>query len=477
MVVDSENFKIVAKENTEFKQILPGPGIVEHNLNDIWSSINSSMKVCFSKSNINPSDVLGIGITNQRETVCAFDKNCHPIENAIVWQDRRTSDYCESLKSRGLESKIKETTGLTIDPYFSASKITWLIQNSEKVKKSLEDKNCLFGNIDTYILMRLTGGRSFYTEPTNASRTMLMDLKSCQWSDELCDIFNIPKQTLPEIKDSFCQFGTTLGHEILPDGIPITGILGDQQAALFGQGGINQGDLKCTYGTGAFALLNTGSEIKYSKNGLLTTVAYSKNGNAQYAIEGSSYIAGAAIQWLRDNLNIISSAKESELLANKVSNLSEMKNICFYPYFTGVGSPFWKPNALASIQGISRDTNNNHITRACLESIALTIDDLLKAMEKDAGEEIKSLRVDGGAVTNNLLNQMQSNFSRLTVQKPEVIETTAFGAALACALGLEKISIDDIKSFSKVEKEFLEEDISYYQEKKKKWKELQKFYL
>ena len=235
MVVDSDNFRIVAKENTEFKQILPGPGVVEHDLNDIWDSINSSMKVCFSKSNIKPSEILGIGITNQRETVCAFDKSCHPIENAIVWQDRRTSDYCESLKSRGLEGKIKETTGLTIDPYFSASKINWLIQNSERVKKSLEDKNCLFGNIDTYILMRLTGGRSFNTEPTNASRTMLMDLKSRQWSDELCDIFNIPKHTLPEIKDSFCEFGTTLGHEILPDGIPITGILGDQQAALFGQ--------------------------------------------------------------------------------------------------------------------------------------------------------------------------------------------------------------------------------------------------
>ncbi len=477
MIVDRKDFKIVAKENTEFKQILPSPGIVEHNLNDIWDSINNSMRACFLKNNIQPTDILGIGITNQRETVCAFDKDCRPIENAIVWQDRRTSDYCESLKSRGLESKIKETTGLTIDPYFSASKINWLIQNSEKVKKGIAKNNCLFGNIDTYILMKLTGGKSFFTEPTNASRTMLMDLKNLNWSDELCDIFNVPKHTLPEIKDSFCQFGITLGHEILPDGIPITGILGDQQAALFGQGGINSGDLKCTYGTGAFALLNTGSEIKYSKNGLLTTVAYSKNGKPQYAIEGSSYIAGAAIQWLRDNLNIISSAKESESLSGDISDLNEMKNICFYPYFTGIGSPFWKPNALASIQGISRDTNSKHITRACLESIALTIDDLLKAMEKDADEEIKTLRVDGGAVTNKLLNQMQSNFSKLIVQKPEVIETTAFGAALACALGLEKINLEDVKSFSKVEKEYFADDTNYYQEKKKKWKELQKFYL
>jgi glycerol kinase len=473
MVVDSKSFKIVSKSNTEFKQVLPEPGIVEHNLDDIWESVKISTLSAIKKAKIKPSEIQCIGITNQRETISAFTKSGAPIENAIVWQDRRTIDYCEQLKKQNREDFIKEKTGLTLDPYFSGTKINWLIKNSNKVKEQLEKKDCLFGTIDSFLTYRLTANQSHVTEPSNASRTLLMDISNCEWSQELCDLFEVPMSSLPSIKESFSLFGKTKNVDFLPDGIPITGILGDQQSALFGQGGIEAGDLKCTYGTGAFALINTGKNIKYSKNGLLTTVAFKHQGKPCYAIEGSSYIAGAAVQWLRDNLNIFNSASEIEEFSKKISNFEGMENLCFYPYFTGIGSPHWKPEALASILGISRDTSKYHISLSCLESIALTIDDLIKAMEKDTQLEINKLRVDGGAVVNNLLNTLQASFSNLIVERPSVIETTAFGAILAAAVGMNLIDMNSVKNSSTIESTFSPVDSKYFLKKKNTWKKNQ----
>ena len=470
LLVNESNFEIIAKANNEFRQILPEPGIVEHNLNDIWESVKKSTLQVLNETGIDPKLITSIGITNQRETITAFSKSGEQIENAIVWQDRRTSNYCTKLRESGYEEKVSQLTGLTLDPYFSGTKINWLINNSEKIKSAIRENNCYFGNIDTYLLFKLTDGKSYFTEATNASRTMLMDLRTTNWSNDLCELLEVPINCLPEIRPSFGNFGKTQGLDFLPDGIPITGVLGDQQSALFGQGGISKGDLKCTYGTGAFALINTGEQIKFSNNGLLTTVAYSTDTSTTYAIEGSSYIAGAAVQWLRDNLGIINSAPEVEQLALKINNLDEMKNLCFYPYFTGIGSPYWKSEATASIQGITRDTNKNHLSLACLESIALTIDDLIRAMEKDSSNQIKTLRVDGGAVANNTLNQLQASFSDVTVERPEVIETTALGAALASAIGNNKIDIQDVKRFSRVEKRFEPTNEKYFKDKLTTWK-------
>ena len=474
MIVDGKSLNIISKANTEFRQILPSPGIVEHNLDDIWESVKKSTLMAISDARINPEEIKSIGITNQRETITAFTKEGKPIENAIVWQDRRTVDFCEQLKKQGKEDLVKKRTGLTLDPYFSGTKINWLIKNSKNVQSELDNQNCLFGTIDTYLTYKLTDRVSHVTEPSNASRTLLMDLETTDWCNELLELFEVPKNSLPKINDSFSHFGETKNLDFLPDGIPITGILGDQQAALFGQGGIKPGDLKCTYGTGAFALINTGENIKFSENGLLTTVAYRHNGENIYAIEGSSYIAGAAVQWLRDNLNILESASEVENFSNKINNNEGMENLCFYPYFTGIGSPHWKPEALASIVGMSRDTNKYHLSLACLESIALTIDDLLRAMEKDTGIEIKNLRVDGGAVVNNLLNTLQSSFSKVIVERPMVIETTAFGAVLAALVGSNIITINSVKEYSIIEKSFSPSEEEYYPIKKQTWKQNQK---
>jgi len=474
-LIDATSFNLIAKSNSEFRQILPAPGLVEHDLNDIWATVKSCTTNLLKENCIDPKEIKAIGITNQRETTCAFNKSGTPLTNAIVWQDRRTNDFCEKLKNEGKESFIKEKTGLPIDPYFSATKINWMLRNDKSVLESYKNNDLLVGTIDTYLLYLLSGNKEFKTEVTNASRTMLMDLKTCQWDNELLKTFEIPQEILPKICCSFGTFAKTFGLDFLPDGIPITGILGDQQSALFGQGGIEKGDLKCTYGTGAFAVVNTGTEIKYSKNGLLTTVAYQDENETIYAIEGSSYIAGAAVQWLRDNISIISSASETEQMARDISNLEEMKHVCFYPYFTGIGSPHWNAEAKASITGISRDTNKSHITRACLEGIALTIDELLVAMSADLGEEIKQLCVDGGAVQNDFLLEIQASFSNLTVIRPTVIETTAFGAALAAAVGNNDYKIKDVKQLWSAEKTFPPRvEVEYHQSKKKTWMDDQK---
>jgi glycerol kinase len=467
ILIDTKDFSITGKVNQEYPQIYPEPGMVEHNLNDIWESTKSTVISVLKKTGISPGDIKSIGITNQRETTCAFDNSGSPIENAIVWQDRRTTDFCNSHKEE-FDGKYKKVTGLPLDPYFSGTKIKWLLENSLKVQKAQKDNNLKFGTIDTFLLYKLTNGNSYLTETTNASRTLLMNIKECQWDNDLLRYFNIDKTYLPEIKDSIDDFGVTNGLDFLPDGIKINCILGDQQAALFGQAGYKQGSFKCTYGTGSFALLNTGETVEYSDKGLLTTVAFSHKGKKYYALEGSCYIAGAAVQWLRDNLNFFSSSPEIESLANEVKDLSEMKNLIFMPFFTGLGSPYWIAEAKGAILGLTRDTNKKHISRACLDGIAMSINDLFQAFSSTL--KIDKMNVDGGACANNLLMQIQANFIKAKVVRPKVIETTAYGAGIGAAIGSGIIEIKDVDKLWQFDQEFNPEgELSYYVQKKSQW--------
>jgi glycerol kinase len=471
-ITDSKSFAPIAKANMEFEQIFPRPGLVEHNLNDIWKTVETLTDKLLKEQQIDPSQIQCIGLTNQRETTCAFNQAGEALHNAIVWQDKRTADFCIDLgKDESQVKKVKKKTGLPIDPYFSATKMNWLLSHSDKVKSAADSHDLHFGTIDTYLLFKLTGGESFKTDASNASRTLLYNLETNDWDSELLEIFSVSKDYLPEVNDSFGEFGKTKGLSFLPDGIPITGILGDQQSALMGQAGVNKGDVKCTYGTGAFMLLNTGEEIKYSESGLLTTVGYRYQGKTSYCLEGSSFIAGAAVQWLRDGLKMISSASEIEGLAKEVSNMDEMENVLFLPFFTGIGSPYWVSSATGSILGLTRDTNKSHIARACLEGIALSINDLIKAMKKDAIIEIEQLAVDGGAVSNDLLMNIQASVSDLRIIRPKNIETTAYGATLASAIGLGLINIENVKDYWAKDAEFLKEENkhNYFELKSKKW--------
>jgi len=479
-LIDAETFIFIGKVNQEYPQIYPKPSWVEHNLNDIWSTVENTTKELLRTHNVQGKQIVAIGITNQRETTCAFNKAGIPLANAIVWQDRRTSEFCNELREKGHAQKIKETTGLTVDPYFSGSKMHWLLNNNSTVKDAASKNDLLFGTIDSFLLYKLTGNVSHKTDASNASRTMLMNLKHCQWDAEMLSLFGVKKEFMPSIEDSFGSFGVTKGLSFLPDGIPVTGILGDQQSALFGQAGFYEGEMKCTYGTGAFVLLNTGEKLVYSKSGLLTTVEYKHKGKTYYALEGSSYIAGAAVQWLRDNLKIISKSSEVESLALEVKNLEELKHILFFPFFSGIGSPYWNAEAKASIVGLTRDSSRAHIAYACLEGIAFSINDLLMAMRKDTGLSISTLKVDGGAVENNLLMQLQASISETKIIKPKVIETTAFGAALAAAIGAGMTEIDQLKNFWQKDREFIGEEKlnAYTREKKSLWnKTLNHFYM
>lgn len=479
-LIHADTFEFVGKCNKEYPQIYPTPGWVEHNLNDIWETIGFTVQKVLKDFNVSGAQIKCIGLTNQRETTCAFSKDGTPLHNAIVWQDRRTAQLCEELRKNNLAEKVKEKTGLTIDPYFSSTKMHWLLNNADSVKKAAKEENLRFGTIDTFLLYKLSGNSAYKTDASNASRTMLMNLKTLKWDQELLDLFGVKSQMLPEITDSFGIFGHTKGLNFLPDGIPVSGILGDQQSALFGQSGFNQGDFKCTYGTGAFLLFNTGSNLLYSKNGLLTTVEYSHQGKACYALEGSTYIAGAAVQWLRDNLHVIKKSSEVESLASEVKNLNEMEHILFMPFFTGIGSPYWEASAKAAIIGLTRDTKNSHIARACLEGISLSINDLIEAIRLDTGLPIKELRVDGGAVENNLLLDIQASVSRLNIIRPKVIETTAYGAGLAAALGAGLIQFQDIKKLWKEDRTFngVNSWSDYYTQKRQQWSTvIKKLYL
>ncbi len=470
MLFDIKKKEVLGHCNVEFKQYYPQSSWVEHDLNEIWASVGKSINTLLETHKVLPTEIKCIGITNQRETTCAFDKSAKPLEKAIVWQDKRTNDFCHKFKNN--YKPYRKKTGLPLDPYFSGSKMKWLIDNSKNVKDALEKNTLRFGTIDTFLLYKLTNGSSFYTEPSNASRTLLFNLQSSNWDQELLNFFNIPLETLPVIKNTFDNFGHTQGLDFLPDGIPITCLFGDQQSALFGQACIEPGDLKCTYGTGGFLLLNTGNEVVHSKNGLLSTVAFRNNGKSTYALEGSTFIAGAAVQFLRDNLNFINNSNEIEEFAKK-SNENNIKDLFFFPFFTGIGSPHWLPDAKGCILGMTRNTSKEDLCRTCLEGISQSISDLVEAFEADTNV-ITEIRVDGGASNNNFLMVTQSKFSSKKIIRPKMVETTALGAILGSLVGIGDIQLNTVKDFWEIEKEFIEKPSTYYIEKRKKWKVLTK---
>ncbi len=444
----------VANVNQEYRQIFPKPGWMEHKPDDIWASVLTTIDLCLKKARAKGSDVAAIGITNQRETVVVWDrKTLKPVYNAIVWQDRRTSEECDRWKKEGHEPMIREKTGLVIDAYFSGSKLRWILQNVAGVRAKAENGLLAAGTIDTYLLWRLTGGAAHATDVSNASRTLLMDIKTAEWDADLLKFFQVPRQLLPEIKDSAGYFGETRGLKVLPDGIPITGMAGDQQAALFGQGCFEEGESKCTFGTGSFLLINSGKTRPRSKSGLLTTAAWRLKGeNTTYALEGGAFICGAAVQFLRDQLGFIKISSDIETLASKVRDSSGVE---FVPALAGLGAPHWNPHARGLISGLTRGTERAHIARATLEALALQNAEILIAMQKDLGRDLKSVRVDGGASANNLLMQLQADYLGVDVVRPKMIATTSAGAAYLAALGAGIFTdLSDIKKIWKIDKTF-----------------------
>jgi glycerol kinase len=442
---------IVSVGQKEFTQFFPRPGWVEHDPFEIWSSQIAVATEAILKAQLTPNDIVAIGITNQRETTIVWDKQTgKPVYNAIVWQDRRTAAFCESLKEK-YASVIQHKTGLIIDAYFSASKINWILDNVEGAKGKALKGELAFGTVDSWLVWNLTGGKVHVTDVTNASRTMLFNINTLQWDQELLDLFGVPEVMLPGVQSSSEVYGVTAGN-ILASQIPIAGIAGDQQAALFGQMCIHPGMVKNTYGTGCFMLMNIGEHPTLSKNNLVTTVAWKVDDRVQYALEGSIFIGGAVVQWLRDGLKIIGSSNEVEELAKKVSDNG---GVYMVPAFAGLGAPHWKQEAKGTIVGITRGTTSAHIARAALESIALQTMEVLKAMEADAGSPIKELRVDGGACVDDLLMQIQADVLNASVVRPAVTETTAMGAAYLAGLAVGYwTSIDEIEKQWKVEHSF-----------------------
>jgi glycerol kinase len=435
----------------EFTQIFPRPGWVEHDPSEIWSSQIAVATEAIVKAGITPAHIAAIGITNQRETTIVWDrKTGKPVYNAIVWQDRRTASYCDSLKEK-FASIIQRKTGLIIDAYFSASKIKWILDNVEGAKQKAINGELAFGTVDSWLVWNLTGGEVHITDVTNASRTMLFNIETLEWDEDLLQLFEVPRAILPEVKSSSEQYGLTAG-KILASQIPIAGIAGDQQAALFGQMCIRPGMVKNTYGTGCFMLMNIGDKLTFSQNNLVTTVAWKVNNQVMYALEGSIFIGGAVVQWLRDGLKIIASSKEVENLAQQVNDNG---GVYMVPAFAGLGAPHWNQHAKGTIVGITRGTSSAHFARAALESIALQTMEVLKAMEADSGSGIKELRVDGGASVDDLLMQTQADILKTTVVRPSVTETTAMGAAYLAglAVGFWK-SIEEIEKQWKIERVF-----------------------
>ena len=468
LILKSESLEVIAKSNHEFTQHFPKQSWVEHDLNEIWESVEKSVIEAIKIAKIQPSDISAIGITNQRETTCAFNKNGAPLAKAIVWQDRRTFEYCQNNLER--YKPLVKKTGLPLDSYFSATKMKWLLDNNQEVQQAAKDNDLRFSTIDSYLLYRLTNGEVFSTDATNASRTLLMDLKSCDWDEELLRFFEIDRKFLPQVEATVHNYGKTKKCRFLPDDIPIMCMIGDQQSALLGQMGVKPGEMKCTYGTGAFLLLNTGEDIIYSDNGLLTTLAIKTTNKTYYALEGSTYIAGAAVQWLRDNIQIIKKSTDVEELAEKVSD-EDIEDLYFLPFFTGLGTPHWKSEAKAAILGMTRSTNKNHISRAVLEGIALSVNDAFEVFTNESPYPITSLKVDGGASLNDLLMRMQSSFINKEVVRPPVVETTGLGAAIGCKILLDNMKLEDIHSLYKKDKAFFQETSEYHQKKKSGWKD------
>lgn len=459
---------IVAVAQKEFRQIYPQPGWVEHDAREIWSSQATVATEAVLKAQATPADIAAIGITNQRETTVVWDRETgDPVYHAIVWQDRRTSAYCNALKEQGFEQTIQEKTGLIIDAYFSGTKIKWILDEVPGARQKAEEGKLAFGTVDSWLIWNMTGGKVHTTDVTNASRTMIFNIHSLQWDDELLKILDIPASMLPSVCSSSEIVGETAG-KILAANIPIAGIAGDQQSALFGQMCTKPGMVKNTYGTGCFMLMNIGNKPIISKHKLLTTIAWKIGDEVQYALEGSIFIGGAVVQWLRDGLGIISSSAEVETLAKKVENNG---GVCLVPAFTGLGAPYWNQEARGTMVGMTRGTTSAHIARAALESIALQTMEVLKAMEADSGTAIKELRVDGGATANDLLMQIQSNVLNTKVIRPEITETTAMGAAYLAglAVGFWK-NVDEIQQQWKIQKTFEPVDDKNIEEMVKGWK-------
>ncbi|MEO1233231.1 MAG: glycerol kinase GlpK [Myxococcota bacterium] len=435
LLVDKD-LRVIASVNREFRQIFPQPGWVEHDLEDIWRSVVDTVAAVVQEAHVDTARIAAIGITNQRETVGIWDRATHaPVHNAIVWQCRRTAGRCQALKDEGHLELFREKTGLLLDPYFSGTKLTWLLDEVEGVRARAEAGELAAGTIDSFLVWRLTGGARHVTDVTNASRTLLFDLASGDFDDALLKVLRVPASLLPEVRSSSEVYGETKGVPGLPDGIPIAGMAGDQQAALFGQACFRPGDVKCTYGTGAFIVLHTGTEIRRSSHDLLTTVAWQLGADAplEYAMEGSVFSAGSAVQWLRDGLGIIDKAADVEALAASVSDSGEA---VFVPALTGLGAPHWKPHARGLIAGITRGTGRPELARATLEGIALQCHEVIEALQSDAGARLNDIRVDGGAAANDLLMQMQADLAGQTVVRPDMLETTAAGAAFLAGLAV-----------------------------------------
>lgn len=451
-ILFNKNGDIVEIAQKEFGQIYPKPGWVEHDAMEIWGTQSGVMREVLETAGVNVNEVAAIGITNQRETTVVWDKNTgKPIYNAIVWQSRQTADICEDLKNRGLEEYIKENTGLIIDAYFSGTKIKWILDNVEGARDKAEKGELLFGTMDTWLIWNMTRGEVHVTEYSNASRTMLFNIRELEWDKKILDELEIPISMMPKVKPSSSIYGYT--HEKTLGGarIPIAGAAGDQQAALFGQGCFKPGMVKNTYGTGSFILMNTGEKIIKSKNGLLTTIAWGIDGKVEYALEGSIFIAGASIQWLRDEMRLIFSSDESEYFAMKEKDSG---GVYVVPAFAGLGAPYWDMYARGAILGLTRGTNRNHIIRATLESIGYQSKDVINAMVDDSGINLDTLKVDGGASANNFLLQFQADILGVVVERPKVIETTALGAAYLAGIAVDFWNKDQLNKESDIDRTF-----------------------
>jgi len=426
--------RVLGRATKDFPQHFPKPGWVEHEAAEIWQSVLEALRGAYAAAGESPSECAGIGITNQRETTLVWDRETSaPIHRAIVWQDRRTADRCRALEAAGHGALFRERTGLVLDSYFSGTKIEWILDHVDGARARAERGELAFGTVDTFLVWKLSAGAAHVTDTSNASRTLLFDLHERAFSAKLAELLRVPMAVLPKVASSSEVYATTMGVPGLPDGIPIAGMAGDQQSALFGQTCFEPGDAKCTYGTGAFLLVNTGERIVPSKNGLVTTVAWTLGGQTHYALEGSSFIAGAAVQWLRDGLGIIVSSAEVEALAASVPSSD---GVVFVPALAGLGAPYWDPDARGLVSGLTRGTTKAHLARATLEGVAFSVADLGRAMEADMGARIARLRVDGGASENGLLMQFQADVLDVTIDRPENVETTALGAAYLAGLAV-----------------------------------------
>jgi glycerol kinase len=454
VLVLDRNLQVRGRETREFTQHYPHPAWVEHAPGDLLDSVSGALRGALAQAGIDGHEVACIGITNQRETTLVWDRATgDPIHRAIVWQDRRTADRCAALQAAGHAALFRHRTGLVLDAYFSGTKVAWILDHVPGARTRAERGELAFGTVDSFLVWQLTGGRQHVTDASNASRTLLYDLRTSRWDPELCALLGVPMAVLPEVRDSSAVYGTTRGVPGLPDGIPVAGMAGDQQAALFGQACFDLGDAKCTYGTGAFLLMNTGDVAVESQNGLVTTVAWQLEGRVTYALEGSAFIAGAAVQWLRDGLGLIEKAADVEALAAEVE---DSEGVYFVPALTGLGAPHWRPDARGALTGLTRGTTAAHVARATLEGIAFQNADILTAMQKDLGRPLSKLKVDGGACANNLLMQFQADLLGVELVRPAMVETTALGAACLAGLAVGVWSgLDDVRRAWREDRRFM----------------------